>query len=113
MIGSTKSGKIQGTDKGNMPVSSLIEGTKSTQVKEAASKGGAFGGSTSKVNVDGGFKIDINFTGIAGDLTPAQKEQITKVLVDKMNTTEMKQYMVSVNTKDNPTKAPTGKVLGS
>jgi hypothetical protein len=25
----------------------------------------------------------------------------------------MKQYMVSVNTKDNPTKAPTGKVLGS
>jgi hypothetical protein len=115
MISGIKSGKVKGTDAGNMPVSSLIEGTKSSSIatQKAMSKAGASGGASSNVKVDGGFKIDINFTGLSGDLTPSQKEQITKVIVDKLNTTEVQQYMVSVTKPDNLTKAPTGKVLGS
>jgi hypothetical protein len=114
MISGIKSGKVQGTETGNMPVSSLIEGTKSSSVatQKAMSKALSSGGATSNVKVDGGFKIDINFTGLSGDLTPSQKEQITKVLIDKLNTTEVQQYMVSVTGKNDPTKAPTGKVLG-
>jgi hypothetical protein len=98
-----------------MPVSSLIEGTKSSSIatQKAMARGRSSEGASSKVNVDGGFKIDINFTGLSGDLTPSQKEQITKVIIDKMNTTEMKQYMISVTKPDNVTKAPSGKVLGS
>ena len=115
MISGIKSGKVKGTEAGNMPVSSLIEGTKSSSIatQEAMARGRSSEGASSKVNVDGGFKIDINFTGLSGDLTPSQKEQITKVIVDKLNTTEVQQYMVSVTKPDNLTKAPTGKVLGS
>ena len=113
MISGIKSGKVKGTETGNMPVSSLIEGTKSSSIatQKAMSKAIASGGASSNVKVDGGFKIDINFTGLSGDLTPSQKEQITKVIVDKLNTTEVQQYMVNVSRPDNPIKAATGKVL--
>lgn len=113
MISGIKSGKVKGTETGNMPVSSLIEGTKSSSIatQKVMSKAIASGGASSNVKVDGGFKIDINFTGLSGDLTPSQKEQITKVIVDKLNTTEVQQYMVNVSRPDNPIKAATGKVL--
>ena len=100
---------------GNKPISSLIEGTNaSSKVKSVVSNnGGAFGGgSNSKVNIDGGIKIDVNFNGGAENLTSAQKEEITKMLIEKMNSTDMKQYMIEVNTPNNPTKAPTGKTIG-
>jgi hypothetical protein len=53
----------------------------------------------------GGIKIDINFSGGAADLTMAQKEQITKMFTDKMNSLDMKQYMVGSTTQQNPTKS--------
>ena len=111
MLGGVKSEQIKGVKDGNKPISSLIEGNKSTEVKETMTNSGAFGGGSSKVNVDGGFKIDINFTGNASELTAAQKEQVTKMLIEKMNSAEMQQYMVSVTGKDNPTKAPSGKTV--
>jgi hypothetical protein len=111
MLGGVKSEQIKGVKDGNKPISSLIEGNKSTEVKETMTNRGAFGGGSSKVNVDGGFKIDINFTGNASELTAAQKEQVTKMLIEKMNSAEMQQYMVSVTGKDNPTKAPSGKTV--
>ena len=111
MLGGVKSEQIKGVKDGNKPISYLIEGNKSTEVKETMTNRGAFGGGSSKVNVDGGFKIDINFTGNASELTAAQKEQVTKMLIEKMNSAEMQQYMVSVTGKDNPTKAPSGKTV--
>jgi len=110
LLGGAKVDKV----KGNQPISSLIEGTNaSSKVKSAVSNnGGFYGGGNSKVNVDGGFKIDINFNGEAANLTNAQKEEITKMLIEKMNSTDMKQYMIEVSTPNNPTKAPTGKTIG-
>jgi hypothetical protein len=110
MIGSAKSGKIQGTDKGNMPVSSLIEGTNASKVKEAASQGGAFGSRNSKVNIDGGFKVEVVFPP-TNDFTQAQKESIGKAMTDWANSTSFQQHVVNITKPDNPTKAPTGKTL--
>ena len=113
MLGGVKSEQIKGVKDGNKPISSLIEGTKASEVQQSVANNNPFagGGGTSKVNVDGGFKIDINFTGGASELTAAQKEQVTKMLIEKMNSAEMQQYMVSVTGKDNPTKAPSGKTV--
>ena len=112
LLGGAKADKV----KGNQPISSLIEGTNaSSKVKNVVSNnsgGGFYGGGNSKVNVDGGIKIDVNFNGGAENLTSAQKEEITKMLIEKMNSTDMKQYMIEVNTPNNPTKAPTGKTIG-
>lgn len=96
---------------GNRPISSLIEGTNaSSRVKQTVESNNVFGGSTNRnVNVDGGIKIDVNFNGAAADLSPSQKEQITKMFIERMNSTDMKQFMIEVNTPNNPTKAPTGK----
>lgn len=108
MLGSVKSGKIQGTDKGNMPVSSLIEGSKATQVKEVASQGGAFGNRSSNVNVDGAFKFEVVFPP-TNDFTQVQKEAMTKAFTDMVNTTQFKQHVANLGKADDPTKAPTGK----
>jgi hypothetical protein len=99
----------------NRPISSLIEGTNtSSKVKTMASSNNIYGGDNkSKVNFDGGIKIDVNFNGAASDLSSSQKEQITKMFIDKMNTTDMKQYIIEVTKPNNVTKAPAGKVYGS
>jgi hypothetical protein len=112
MLGGVKSEKVKGTKDGNKPISSLIEGTKASEVQQSMVNNNPFaGGRSSEVKVDGGFKIDVNFTGGASELTAAQKEQVTKMLIEKMNSAEMQQYMVSVTGKDNPTKAPSGKTV--
>jgi hypothetical protein len=112
MLGGVKSEKVKGTKDGNKPISSLIEGTKASEVQQSVANNNPFaGGRSSEVKVDGGFKIDVNFTGGASELTAAQKEQVTKMLIEKMNSAEMQQYMVSVTGKDNPTKAPSGKTV--
>jgi hypothetical protein len=112
MLGNVKSGKIQGTDKGNMPVSSLIEGTNASKVKEVASQGGAFGGGTSKVNIDGGFKVEVVFP-TTNDFTQTQKETITKTFTDMVNTPQFQQHVVNLGKKDDVTKAPTGKTYSA
>ena len=118
MTGNTKQQSAPTSNRGgdgNRPISSLIEGSNaSSRVRQTVANNNVFGGNATgaKVNVDGGFKIDINFNGAASDLTTAQKEQITKMLIEKLNSTDMKQFMIEVNTPDNPTKAPTGKTIG-
>ena len=114
MLGKDKTQTTKNAGDGNRPISSLIEGTNSSsKVKNVVSgNNNPFGGGNSKVNVDGGIKIDVNFNGGAENLTSAQKEEITKMLIEKMNSTDMKQYMIEVNTPNNPTKAPTGKTIG-
>jgi len=112
MLGETQTTKNTGD--GNRPISSLIEGTNaSSKVRDVVSNnGGPFGGgSKSQVDFGGGIKIDVNFNGGAENLTSAQKEEITKMLIEKMNSTDMKQYMIEVSTPNNPTKAPTGKTV--
>jgi hypothetical protein len=114
MLGETKTQTTRNTGDGNKPISSLIEGTNATsKVKDVvSSNGGPFGGGNkSQVDFGGGIKIDVNFNGGAENLTSAQKEEITKMLIEKMNSTDMKQYMIEVNTPNNPTKAPTGKTV--
>ena len=114
MLGDNKTQTTKNAGNANKPISSLIEGTNaSSKVKNVVSgDNNPFGGSSSKVNVDGGIKIDVNFNGGAENLTSAQKEEITKMFIEKMNSTDMKQYMIEVNTPNNPTKAPTGKTIG-
>jgi hypothetical protein len=112
MLGGVKSEQIKGVKDGNKPISSLIEGNKSTQVKETMVNSGAFGGGSSKVNVEGGLKVDVNFSNLPSDMTPQQKEQMTKAFIDMFNSTQAQQIMASAGKADNPTKAPTGKVLG-
>lgn len=92
---------------GNQPISSLLEGSRSQQLQQATSSNyaGQVGGQKSQVEMMGGIKIDINFTGGASELTAAQKEQITKMFSDKMNSIDMRQYMYGTTTKQNPTKS--------
>ena len=114
MLGGVKSEQVKGVKDGNKPISSLIEGNRSIQTQKNMAKNNPYaaGGRSSEVKVDGGFKIDVNFTGSASELSPTQKEQVIKMLIEKMNSAEMQQYMISVTGKDNPTKAPKGKTLG-
>ena len=88
-------------DPGSRPISSLIEGRQTNQIQTATTGGGTSSTSSSKVNIDGGFQIDVNFKGDIGDLTPSQKQQIIKILTDKMNTTEFKEYIINQSTPNN------------
>lgn len=88
-------------DPGSRPISSLIEGRQTNQIQTATTGGGTSSASSSKVNIDGGFQIDVNFTGNMGDLTPTQKQEIIKILTDKMNSTEFKEYIVNQSTPNN------------
>jgi len=104
-------GGVKGANvKGNQSIYSLIEGTKSKQATQEASSRRNIGGTTSNVNVNGGFKIDVNFNGNGTDFTPNQKEEITKMLVDKFNNVDFQQLIVNITTENNPTKSPVGKV---
>jgi hypothetical protein len=105
-------GKVDESAKTQRPTgytsaSSLIEGSKSQQIQQEI-KGiatGQGGNQKSQVEMMGGIKIDINFNGAAADLTPSQKEQITKMFTEKMNSLNMKQYMYGSTTKQNPIKS--------
>lgn len=105
-------GKVDESAKTQRPTgytsaSSLIEGSKSQQIQQEI-KGiatGQGGNQKSQVEMMGGIKIDINFNGAAADLTPLQKEQITKMFTEKMNSLNMKQYMYGSTTKQNPIKS--------
>ena len=107
MLGKIEPKATSQQSKGSAPVSSLIEGSRAQQIRDdvrsvAAGQGG---NQKSQVEMMGGIKIDINFNGTAADLTMAQKEQITKMFTDKMNSLDMKQYMVGSTTQQNPTKS--------
>lgn len=90
---------------GNQPISSLIEG-RQTQMKEAASTATQINAQNSKVEFAGGIKVDVNFSGEAANLSPQQKEQVTKMFVDTMSSLNYQQFQTNTNAPRNPTKAP-------
>lgn len=88
------------------PISSLIEG-KQTQVQQAATGYAPTAGSQNqKVEFAGGIKVDVNFSGEAANLTAQQKEEVTKMFVDKMSSLNYQNFQAGINGPQNPTKAP-------
>jgi len=111
LLGGVETKKITGVKDGNKPISSLIEGNRTSQVKEIVTQGGAFGGSTSKVNVDGGIKVEVIFPP-TNDFTPTQKAAITKSFVDMTNTEQFQQHVIKLKSRDNPIKGNSVNVFG-
>jgi len=108
MLGETKTQTTRNTGDGNRPISSLIEGTNaSSKVRDVvSSNGGPFGSkSSSEVKVGGSFNITVDFKGGAENLSSSQKEEITKMLVEKWNSTETKEYIINVSTPNGPFKS--------
>ena len=89
MLGETKTQTTRNTGDGNRPISSLIEGTNAS----------------SKVRDGGSFNITVDFKGGAENLSSSQKEEITKMLVEKWNSTETKEYIINVSTPQGPFKS--------
>jgi hypothetical protein len=98
---------------GNSPITSLIEGNRGRQieneVRTAASQ--TYNPGKTQVDFGGGIKIDVNFSNLPSDLSPQQREQFTKMFIDKFNSIDVQQYVVNLKTQGNPTKAPVGKTL--
>lgn len=88
---------------GNKSISSFIEG-KQTQISESVSTATQNAQKTI-VEMTGGIKVDLNFTGLSPDFTPSQKEYMAKSLSETLNSQITKQYMLSVTTKQNPNKS--------
>ena len=114
MLGKDKTQTTKNAGNGNRPISSLIEGTNaSSKVKSVVgSNGGPFGGGSSEVKVVGGLNFTFDFKGGAENLSPAQKEEFTKMFMDKFNSTDVQQYITNVTTPNNPTKANYGARVG-
>jgi len=108
LIGGAKVNNIQG----NRPISSLIEGNRTTAIKESVSSGGSLVNQSSKITFDGKTDINVNIKQDPQEsLTAKHKEEVSKIVVDVFNTSQVQQLMANVNSPDNPTKAPTGKTL--
>jgi len=107
MLGENKNQTTKNTGNGNRPISSLIEGTNaSSKVRDVVSSNNAgFGGGSSDVKVGGSFTITVDFKGGAENLSPAQKEEITKMLVEKWNSNDTREYIVEVSRPYSPIKA--------
>jgi hypothetical protein len=110
LLGGAKVNNIQG----NQPGRSLIDGNRTTAIKETVSNSGSLINQSSRLNVDGkaDFNININIKQDPQEsLTAKHKEEVSKIFLDAITSTIGQQYFVSLNSKDNPTKAPTGKTL--
>ena len=112
LLGGAKVDKVNG----NRPISTLIEGTNaSSKVKDVVSnnnESGFYGKGSSEVKVVGGLNFTFDFKGGAENLSPAQKEEFTKMFMDKFNSTDMQQFMINATTPNNPTKANYGARVG-
>jgi hypothetical protein len=110
LLGGAKVNNIQG----NQPGKSLIEGNRTTAIKETVSNSGSLINQSSRLTVDGkaDFNININIKQDPQEsLTAKHKEEVSKIFLDGITSTIGQQYFVSLNSKDNPIKAPTGKTL--
>lgn len=90
------------SNRANQSITSLIDGRGSSPVEQTIKKSVLEKNSSVNVGVDGGFKIDVNFQGNLGSLTEPQKQEIIKILMEKLNTTDFKQYIASLGTSNNP-----------
>jgi hypothetical protein len=108
LLGGAKVNNIQG----NQPGKSLIEGNRTTAIKETVSNSGSLINQSSKITFDGKTDINVNIKQDPQEsLTAKHKEEVSKIFLDAITSTIGQQYFVSLNSKDNPTKAPTGKTL--
>jgi hypothetical protein len=108
LIGGAKVNNIQG----NQPGRSLIDGNRTTAIKETVSNSGSLINQSSKITFDGKTDINVNIKQDPQEsLTAKHKEEVSKIVLDAITSTIGQQYFVSLNSKDNPTKAPTGKTL--
>jgi hypothetical protein len=108
LLGGAKVNNIQG----NQPGKSLIEGNRTTAIKETVSNSGSLINQSSKITFDGKTDINVNIKQDPQEsLTAKHKEEVSKIVLDAITSTIGQQYFVSLNSKDNPTKAPTGKTL--
>ncbi len=106
MLGGDKTQKTKNDGNRNRPISTLIEGTNaSSKVKGVvSSNNGGFGGGSSDVKVGGSFTITVDFKGGAENLSSSQKEEITKMLVEKWNSNDTREYIVEVSRPQSPFK---------
>lgn len=109
LLGGPRANNIQG----NRPISTLIEGNRTTAVRETTSNSGPAVNQSSRLTFDGRSAIDININQSSQEsLTAKHKEEVSKIVLDVITSTIGQQYIVNLNSTDNPTKAPTGKTLG-
>jgi hypothetical protein len=104
------SGVQNQSTKGNRSITSLIEGKGSSSIEQTIQKSIFEKNSNVNVGVGGGFKIDVNFTGNLGNLTQEQKQEIIKILMEKMNTVDFKEYIASLGTANNPLRGNTASI---
>ena len=108
LLGGTKVNNLQGSRPGR----SLIEGNRTTAIKETVSNSGSLINQSSRLTVDGKADFNVNIKQDPQDsLTAKHKEEVSKIVLDVITSTIGQQYFVSLNSKDNPTKASTGKTL--
>jgi hypothetical protein len=108
LLGGTKVNNIQG----NQPGRSLIEGNRTTAIKETVSNSESLINQSSRLTVDGKADFNVNIKQDPQEsLTAKHKEEVSKIVLDVITSTIGQQYFVSLNSKDNPTKASTGKTL--
>lgn len=104
------SGVQNQSTKGNNSITSLIEGKGSSPIEQTIKKSSFEKNSNVNVGVGGGFKIDVNFTGNLGDLTQTQKQEIIKILMEKINSTDFKEYIAGLGTSNNPLRGNTASI---
>ena len=90
---------------GNQPVSSLLEGRQNQMREVEAASSTQASSQKTIVEIAGGMKIEMTFTGDAAGFTQTQKEQMAKAFTEKFNSTDYKQYVANISTKQNPTKS--------
>jgi hypothetical protein len=108
LLGGTKVNNIQG----NQPGRSLIEGNRTTAIKETVSNSESLINQSSRLTVDGKADFNINIKQDPQEsLTAKHKEEVSKIVLDVITSTIGQQYFVSLNSPNNPIKAPIGKTL--
>jgi hypothetical protein len=108
LLGGTKVNNIQG----NQPGRSLIEGNRTTAIKETVSNSESLINQSSRLTVDGKADFNVNIKQDPQEsLTAKHKEEVSKIVLDVITSTIGQQYFVSLNSPNNPIKAPIGKTL--
>jgi hypothetical protein len=90
---------------GNQPISSFLEGRQNQMREVEAASSTQASSQKTIVEIVGGMKIEMTFTGDAAGFTQTQKEQMAKAFTEKFNSTDYKQYVANISTKQNPTKS--------
>ena len=88
----------------NQPISSIITGgqTPISGNQSLTSYASQLTGQNTKVEMAGGIKIEVKFDNLPSDLTPAQREQITKQITDQFNSLAVQNFVQNIVKKNDP-----------